>query len=201
MDKDRNGELSDVEFSTGLSQEEPLAVFAGKKLYRPLVEAVGRTSMKPPQFYRFFALAITKPAEFAWQKGERTATVLYEHSTQDAKAELIRQFIVIDTDSYGGISKNELVNGFNSSLLQAVRAAKIPVSNLLFYKREMNVAEADFDKYSHHGSDNFPNQLSFVEFVELSNEAHRKAFSGSMSHRPFGCITTLLLLYIGLMGN
>lgn len=193
MDKDRNSELSASEFSAGLSELEPAAVNAGKYLYNPLVQ--GGTSMKPPQFYRFFALAVTEPSEFAWQQGERAHLAEYY---QHEKAKLIRLFITYDVDCNDGVSKEELRNGLNNTLLQGVHAAKIPVSNLFETQRETKFAEADFADFACSGSDDSPELLSLVEFVDLGKEAYRKAYAPvkSHSHHVFGCVGAFFLLCI-----
>lgn len=194
MDKDRNGELSASEFSKGLSEEEPAASDAGKYLYSPLVNG-GSSCMMPSQFYRFFALAVTKPAQFAWQKGERAQLSEY---FQDEKAKLIRLFITYDVDCNDGVSEVELRDGFNNTLLQTVQAAKIPVSNLYATEREMKFAEADFDHYASSGNrDVHPALLSLSEFVQLGKEANRKAFA-PMSHacKVFGGFSMLLILCV-----
>lgn len=191
MDKDRNGVLSAVEFSQGLSVEAPAAASAGKYLYPPLAE--GGSILKPHQFYRFFALAVTTPPEFAWQDGERAQLSSY---LQDDKAKLLRLFISYDADSNDAVSEAELQCGFNNTLLQGVRAAKIPVSNLFETRREMKFAEEDFRDFTR-GSDSATTGLGLVEFVKLGKEAKRKAYapmSGSQSYQVFGCFTMFFLV-------
>lgn len=194
MDKSRDGELSAAEFSEGLSKEAPAAASAGNYLYKPLVQA--GSSMKPEQFYRFFALAITKPAEFAWQDGERSQLSEY---FQDEKAKLVRLFITYDADCNDRVSESELKSGFNNTLLQTVRAAKIPVSDLFATEREIMFAEKDFGSFAcledHHDG----GQLTFIEFVKLGTEANRKAYAAekSQSHQILlGCFTAFFLLFM-----
>jgi hypothetical protein len=193
MDKDRSGELSGSEFSKGLSEEEPIASNAGKYLFSPLVQE-GSSCMKPSQFYRFFALAIATPAQFAWQKGERTQLSEY---FQAEKAQLLRLFITYDTDCNDGVSEAELRDGFNNTLLQTVQAAKIPVSKLYETKREMKFAEADFADFASSGRDGSPVLLSLSEFVQLGKEAHRKAYAPkSNTCKIFGGFSIMLILSI-----
>lgn len=191
MDKDRNKELSATEFFKGLDEEAPTAANAGNNMWKALVHS--ELSMKPPQFYRFFALAISKPAEFAWQKGERVELTDY---FQDEKAKLLRLFITYDADCNDGVSEDELNGGFNNTLLQTVRAAKIPVANLFADQEEMNFAADDFAKFASSGADGPAGLLSFVEFVKLGNEAHRKAHLPPKSggHQVFGCFSAALAL-------
>lgn len=195
MDKDRNNELSADEFNGpyGLPEEAPAAANAGKSLWKPLVQ--NEASMKPLPFYRFFALAMAKSAEFAWQKGERVELSSY---FQDEKAKLLRLFITYDVNCDDGITASELHFGFNSTLLQTVRAAKIPVANLFANQREMKFATADFHEFAMSGSDGYPGKLSFVEFVKLGNEANRKAYAPVQSKSPspqvFGCLSALFLM-------
>jgi hypothetical protein len=194
MDKDRNQELTAAEFSKGLSEVAPSAVEEGKYLWHPL--ACTTLIMKPPQFYRFFALAMTNPAQYAWQRGERAQLTEY---FQDEKAKLLRLFITYDVDSNDGISKSELEQGFNNTLLRTVRQAKIPVADLFATEREMRFALPDFAKFARSSSDGFLGLLNLVEFVELGNEANRKAYMESGSHQPFGCFGAFSLLLMMLL--
>lgn len=171
VDRDRNDQLSTVEFDSGL---DPETAKVGKEVF--LYFAPDGT-MTHQQYFRFVALVIVQPGEIAWQKGERAALTEYN---EQSKSELLKLFIVFDENSDGGITKTELKDTEQGKLLPKLREQQIPIATAMSFELEYQFAKEDFDRFA--GEDK---KLGFLEFVGLLKHVERRINSGVSRNEPF----------------